>query len=86
MTFDYLRTLYVCVCGKNDSGHRCDECMALLAKPSMTHHHPEWFDCATRRSDHQPLPRVAQRHSYKYVLRLCNTIIQYSVVNLSPTW
>jgi hypothetical protein len=54
MTFDYLRTLYVCVCGKNDSRHRCDECMALLAKPSMTRPHPEWFDCATRRSDHQP--------------------------------
>jgi hypothetical protein len=32
MTFVYLWTLYVCLCGINDSGHTCDEYLVLLAK------------------------------------------------------
>jgi hypothetical protein len=33
----------------------------------------------------QSLPRVAHEHSYKYVLKLYNKIIQYSTAQLHPT-
>jgi hypothetical protein len=36
MTFGYLWTLCVRVCGINDPGHTCDEYLVLLAKSSMT--------------------------------------------------
>jgi hypothetical protein len=36
MTFGYLWTLYVRVCGINDPGHSCDEYFGLLAKLSMS--------------------------------------------------
>jgi hypothetical protein len=36
MTFGYLWTLYVNVCGINDLGHTCDEYLVLLAKSGMT--------------------------------------------------
>jgi hypothetical protein len=36
MTFGYLWTLYVRVCGINDPGHTCDEYMVLVPKLSMT--------------------------------------------------
>jgi hypothetical protein len=36
MTFGYLWTLYVCVCGINDHGHRSDEYLILFTKSGMT--------------------------------------------------
>jgi hypothetical protein len=36
VTFVYLRTLYIRVCGINDHGHTYDEYLVLLAKSSMT--------------------------------------------------
>jgi hypothetical protein len=36
MTFGYLWTLYVRVCGVIDLGHTCDEYLVLLAKSGMT--------------------------------------------------
>jgi hypothetical protein len=36
MSFGYLCTLYVCVCGINDLGHTCDEYSVLLAKLGTT--------------------------------------------------
>jgi hypothetical protein len=36
MTFDYLWTLYVHVCGINDPGHTCDEYLILLVKLDIT--------------------------------------------------
>jgi hypothetical protein len=41
MTFGYLSTLYVCVCGINDPGHTCDEYLILLAKLGMIEVVPE---------------------------------------------
>jgi hypothetical protein len=36
MTFVYLRTLYIRVCGINYPRHTCDEYFVLLAKSGMT--------------------------------------------------
>jgi hypothetical protein len=36
MTFGYMWTLYVRVCGINDSEHTCDEYLVLVAKPGTT--------------------------------------------------
>jgi hypothetical protein len=36
VTFGYLRTLYVRVCGINEPGHTCEEYMVLFAKLGMT--------------------------------------------------
>jgi hypothetical protein len=41
MTFDYLWTLYVRVCGINDPGHICDEYFILFTKSGMTEVVPE---------------------------------------------
>jgi hypothetical protein len=36
MTFGFMWTLFVCVCGINDPGYTCDEYLVLLAKLGMT--------------------------------------------------
>jgi hypothetical protein len=41
MTFGYLLTLYVRVCGINDLGHTCDEYLDLFSKLDMTEVVPE---------------------------------------------
>jgi hypothetical protein len=41
MTFGYLWTLYVCVCGINDPGHIYNEYLIVHAKSGMTEVVPE---------------------------------------------
>jgi hypothetical protein len=36
VTFGYLCTLSVRMCGINDPGHTCDECMVLVAESGMS--------------------------------------------------
>jgi hypothetical protein len=47
MTFDYLSTLFVRICGTINPGHTYDEYLVLLAKSGMTYTQYTCYMCLT---------------------------------------